>query len=535
VQNFPDNTIYELDNLDVLRGMNSETVDLIATDPPFNTKRNRAGSAGFYVDNWKWGDTGILPDQWKWNEVHPKWLEAVKDDNPAVHQAIESARMCHDDGLAAYLCFMSVRLLEMHRILKPAGSLFLHCDPTASHYLKIVMDAIFRRKNFRNEIVWKRNTANNSVRKKYGAIADYLLFYTKGDRYTWNQQYGERSESAQNEYRHTDNDGRLYRTHDLTAPGRDPARMFRWQGTIPYRNWAHSRETLEAMLSRGVIWLRDDGTVSASRGHKIYLDESAGAKLQSIWTDIEKTGTSKGRTGSPDEKPCPLYERIIAGSSNENDLVLDPFCGCATTLIAARNLKRRWVGIDRRKDARWHVVTRLAGMDKKERERLENFAIDPGWLGKQMAQYEAHYQKTPPVRTDEGATASSPLEHVFPVTEEHTLRHKDMLKILADKFGVKCWGCGFAPPDDRYLHLDHITPKSEGGSNDLDNRALLCGPCNNKKSNKLTLTGLWKANKKDGHMREPNPIDLAAAQRWTRQELLTRIRTANHQLNLEGR
>ena len=153
-QNFPDNTLYELDNLDVLRGMNSETVDLIATDPPFNTKRNRSGTAGFYVDNWKWGDTGRLPDQWKWNEVHPKWLEEIKDDSPALFQVIEAARECHDDGIAAFLCFLSVRLLEMHRVLKPTGSIYLHCDHTANAYIRMCMDAIFGHRNFRNEIVW---------------------------------------------------------------------------------------------------------------------------------------------------------------------------------------------------------------------------------------------------------------------------------------------------------------------------------------------------------------------------------------------
>jgi len=464
--------------------MNSETVDLIATDPPFNTKRNRSGEAGHYVDNWKWGDTGILPDQWKWNEVHPKWLEEIFDDNLALYHVIDATRTCHGEDIAAFLCFLSVRLLEMHRVLKPTGSIYLHCDHTANSYIRMCMDAIFGKKQFQNEIIWCYKRMANGRQRMFNKTHDTIFWYTKGDSWAFNVD-----------------DVRLpYAESSLDRSGYAKSSL---GGGAP---------------SSGVCELNSTG------------------RFPEDWWDIPIIRPNAGeRTGSPDQKPLELYERIIKASSNEGDLVLDPFCGCATTLIAARNLKRRWVGIDRRPDARWHVVTRLAGMDKKERERLENFAIDPGWLGKQMAQYEAHYQKTPPVRTDEGATASSPLEHVFPVTEEHTLRHKDMLKILADKFGVKCWGCGFVPPDDRYLHLDHITPKSEGGSNDLDNRALLCGPCNNKKSNKLTLTGLWKANTKDSHMREPNPIDLAAAQRWTRQELLTRIRTANHQLNLEGR
>ena len=147
-QNFPDNTVYELDNLDVLRGMNSETVDLIATDPPFNTKRNRSGSAGFYVDKWKWGDEGKLPDQWACNEVHPIWLEEIKDQNPALYEVIEAAAACHGDDIAAFLCFLSVRLLEMNRVLKPTGSLYLHCDHTANAYIRMALDAIFGAKNF---------------------------------------------------------------------------------------------------------------------------------------------------------------------------------------------------------------------------------------------------------------------------------------------------------------------------------------------------------------------------------------------------
>ena len=148
-QNFPDNILYEMDNLAVLRGMNSATVDLIATDPPFNTKRNRAGTAGFYVDNWRWGDTGILPDQWRWNEVHPVWLEQIRDENRALFEVIETTAHSHGDDIAAFLCFLSVRLLEMRRVLKPTGSIYLHCDHAANGYIRMAMDAILGHRNFR--------------------------------------------------------------------------------------------------------------------------------------------------------------------------------------------------------------------------------------------------------------------------------------------------------------------------------------------------------------------------------------------------
>ena len=169
-QNFPDNILYEMDNLAVLRGMNSATVDLIATDPPFNTKRNRAGTAGFYVDNWRWGDTGILPDQWRWNEVHPVWLEQIRDENQALFEVIETTAHSHGDDIAAFLCFLSVRLLEMRRVLKPTGSIYLHCDHAANGYIRMAMDAIFGAKNFQNEMVWYYSGGGAS-KKRWAAQA----------------------------------------------------------------------------------------------------------------------------------------------------------------------------------------------------------------------------------------------------------------------------------------------------------------------------------------------------------------------------
>ena len=169
------NTLYEMDNLEVLRGINSNSIDLIATDPPFNTKRNRSGTAGFYVDKWKYGDTDKLPDQWKWNEVHPKWLETIQDGHPALYQVIESTKVVQGEDTAAFLCFLSVRLLEMHRILKDTGSIYLHCDPTASHYIKMCMDAIFGKKNFRNEIVWAYTGPGSPGMKQFNRKHDTIF------------------------------------------------------------------------------------------------------------------------------------------------------------------------------------------------------------------------------------------------------------------------------------------------------------------------------------------------------------------------
>lgn len=242
--------------------------------------------------------------------------------------------------------------------------------------------------------------------------------------------------------------------------------------------------------------------------------------------------SKRERTGSPDQKPLKLYERIIKASSNEGDLVLDPFCGCATTIIAAENLNRRWIGIDRRKDARYHIITRLMGISPEERERLEKYAIDKEWLDKQTRRYEMHYQTEPPTRTDQNEQTPPELAHVYPIETQYQLRHAEMHDILVNQFGLKCWGCNFIPPDKRYLHLDHIIPKTDGGTNDIDNRALLCQPCNTKKSNTMSLNALRRQNKREGYMQSNAPIDLQAALAWTRNYLIQSIRETPYQIKI---
>ena len=500
-QNFPDNTLYEMDNLDVLRGMNSETVDLIATDPPFNIKRNRSGTAGHYVDNWKWGDTGVLPDQWKWNEVHPKWLEEIKDNHTSLYHAIDAARHCQGEDTAAFLCFLSVRLIEMHRILKSTGSIYLHCDPTASHYIKLCMDAIFGKKNFRNEIVWRKyGGRKNNATRKFSTQQDSIFFYAKKEKESYfSPFYVPISEKEiEKEYKYIDDDGRRYR------------------------------------LSRGRRYQQ------TGIQKRIYLDEQPGAAVGSLWVEdgLQLNTSSNERTGSPDQKPVVLYERIIEASSKEGDLVLDPFCGCATTIIAANNLKRRWVGIDRRVDARFHIITRLMKFDHKARDALLNRHPNDedlkNYLDEQTEKRGIHYYQTePPTRTDQDTHTTPELSHVYQHHLEPLHSHAEMHQILVNQFGFKCWGCNFVPPDKRYLHLDHIIPKSDGGTNDIDNRALLCQPCNSKKSNTMSLNALRRQNKKEGYT-QPNPeIDLQNALAWTRNYLIQTIRETPYQLKLD--
>ena len=393
-QNFKDNTLYEMDNLIVLRGMNSETVDLIATDPPFNIKRNRSDTAGFYVDNWKWGDTDILPDQWKWNEVHPKWLEEIKDEHHALYQVIDSTKLVQGEDTAAFLCFISVRLLEMHRILKSTGSIYLHCDPTASYYIKACMDAIFGKNNFRNEIVWFKGYRGTPRKRQYQQEHETLFLYSKTDSYTWNNVFGEYKDKKMKRYNKTDEEGRKY-----------------------------------ALIKRR----RANGEVYYGRTYPK-------GKLQGDVIEVATLGsTASERTSSPDQKPLKLYKYLIEASSKKDELVLDPFCGCATTIIAAADLKRRWIGIDRRRDARYYIVTRLMGVKRKDRESFEQYRLDSEWLDKQMQRYEMYYQTEPPTRTDNGEHQLTELPQVYTVAEpENPLTHAEMKETLIEEFGMQC-------------------------------------------------------------------------------------------------
>ncbi|MHB1318162.1 MAG: site-specific DNA-methyltransferase, partial [Anaerolineae bacterium] len=249
------------------------------------------------------------------------------------------------NDMAAYLVMMAVRLIELHRVLKPTGSLYLHCDSTASHYLKVVMDSIFGKERFLNEIVWKRTTAHNDP-QRYGRIGDRLLFYSRSDTKTFNALPGEYSEAQLRRYKYRDDRG-PFKAENLTAPHYSPTRTFEWRGTHPGtdRQWRYGLDELERLYSEGRILLARSGAPRKD-GFKEYLHDNQGPALQDIWTDIALAPTSGERLGFPTQKPLALLERIIQASSNPGDVVLDPFCGCGTTVCAAQKLGRQWIGID---------------------------------------------------------------------------------------------------------------------------------------------------------------------------------------------
>lgn len=480
VPNFENRTLFHGDNLSFLRAINSECVDLIATDPPFNKGRD------FHATPDSLAAGAKFQDRWSWErDVHQEWVDQITDDHPRLMEAIESARYAHSDGMGAFMCFMAVRLLAMRRVLKPTGSIYLHCDPTASHYLKAVMDAIFGWRNFKNQITWQRSDSHNTARR-YANIADVLLYYTKTSKFCWHQQYQPHGDAQLSRFRHKDGDGRAYKLENLTASRLDSSSgKFEWRGVTPppSRGWGYRLEQLEEWWKEGRIQTKKDG-LPRMDGLKVYLDESPGKPSTNIWTDIPRIGnTASERTGYPTQKLLALYERVIKASSNEGDIVLDPFAGCATTCVAAERLGRQWVGIDIWDKAHATVVDRLRST--------------AGLFGK------VHYVTEPPERTDDGETAAPFLRVKQRVKEPDgpSWSRAEMYKHLLEQKGPYCQGCDRAFDDPRYLELDHNIPRSDGGINHITNRILLCGPCNKLKSNIYTLTGLRRENKKRGYMK----------------------------------
>ena len=342
--------LYFGDNLTILRQhLPAESVDLVYLDPPFNSKRGY--NLFFKAPTGQISDAQItaFDDTWQWGEqAEREFLDLLRQPNTDVAELIDSfRRFLKENDMMAYLTMMASRLLELHRVLKPTGSLYLHCDPTASHYLKILLDAVFGKTNYRTEISWKRSAAHSDGkqgRKQYGNIRDILFFYTKSDEWTWNQQYTPYNEEyVRKMYRYVEPEtGRVYRLDNLTGPGGASKGNPSYEVMGVTRHWRYSQENMAKLIEEGRIVQVKPGAVPS---YKRYLDEMPGVALQNDWTDISPP-SGKEFLGYPTQKPLALLERIIATSSNPGDVVLDPFCGCGTAVHAAQKLGRDWVGID---------------------------------------------------------------------------------------------------------------------------------------------------------------------------------------------
>lgn len=345
-----ENNLFYGDNLPILREyLANESIDLIYLDPPFNSNRNY--NVLFREESGQEAEAQItaFEDTWHWNQAAEKTYNDLVTLAPEeVSRMVGALReFIGPNQMLAYLVMMAARLVELHRVLKPTGSLYLHCDPTASHYLKIVLDTIFGPERFGNEVIWQRTAVKGDVRRKFGSVHDVLLRYTKSGHDTFNSVFGEQDEDYHARFKFDDNDGRgPYQSAPLDSPNPRPNLTYPYKGFPPPTNgWRVNKALMELLDAEGRLIFP---TTPAGRiRRKVYLKEQGGPKITDVWTDIPPLqAVSAERLGYPTQKPLALLERVILSSSNPGDVVLDPFCGCGTTIAAAQKLGRRWVGID---------------------------------------------------------------------------------------------------------------------------------------------------------------------------------------------
>ena len=477
--NFANRTIWTGDNLPIMRGLNSESVDLVYLDPPFNSNKDYAAPVGSKAAG------AAFKDTWTLSDLDVAWAGYIADEHPAVAYSLSGAGMVHGKGMQSYLTMMAVRLLELWRVLKPTGSIYLHCDPTASHYLKQLLDAIFGKDNFCNEIVWRRTGSHNHS-NRFGPIHDVLLFYTRSTAYKHRPVFTPYLRGhVDTFFKKQDRVGR-YWTNSIHGSGtRNGASGLPWHGFDPTaagRHWAVPRdlvaafgidpdlpqhEKLDALYEIGLIDLPENGGLPTYRQ---YLHRSGGQLLQDIWAFQPHTKNTlhesdsaidedvrwipprdkKERTGYPTQKPLGLLNRIIMSSSDPGDVVLDPFAGCATACVAAEKLDRQWVGID--------LSSKAAELVN---ERLRSEMGDLFHYGLVTSRIDV------PQRTD----IDSPKDYR---THKHV--------IYGEQEG-HCVGCR-VHFEFRHLTVDHIVPRKRGGTGHKDNLQLLCGYCNSVKGDR---------------------------------------------------
>ena len=475
--------LFIADNIHLLQALDNDTIDLVVTDPPFGKGRTFTSDglkpaltteerqeeteqmAAWGIQNqeeareagveWPSNGEASYDDIWSWQDVHEKFAVRLEVAYPTVAGLINTVRSVHSDGHAAYLSYMAVRLIEIKRVLKTTGSIYLHCDNTAGHYLKLLMDAVFGRENFRNEIAWRKYGGRKSnAKRKYPTQQDTILFYGKTADAYFSPIYEPISEQEiERKYKHVDEKGRRYR----------------------------------------LAWGRQYQTKGVQR--KIYLDDQPGAMIGSLWSErgLQLNTSATERTGYPTQKPVSLAERMIQASSNPGDVVLDPFAGCAYVPVAAEGLGRQWIACD--------ISVRAMTVVKRQFSKFR-YSVDGGpVIVKQKeidqgiftaladAQVSICGPNQLPDRSDEDPAPPPPLVLEEPDYDGQLFKRKEMLELLLRESGWMAWCCGFAVrrPDGSIMEttgnfeLDHLDPKTVGGADYIVNRAPLCKQCNTKK------------------------------------------------------
>ena len=515
------NTVFICDNLPFLRALPTESIDLVSIDPPFGKNQNFEGDIrppltadelrierdlleswgvtdadSAYEAGLEWPDqsgrTAKFEEIWNFSRhVEAGWIEQLEHLNPGLHLLIQSNRYTHGNGTAAYIAFMAERMFELKRALKPAGSVYLHCDHDANAYLRQMMDAVFGKDNLRNEIIWHR-TAENLSRKKLRRASETIFHYSKSRSYAWNLQYQEHNpDYVSATYRQSDAGG-PYTTTSCTNNAYRPNMIYEFNGNT--RQWRYQKSTMEQYHRAGLLVFNKDGVPRLKK----YLKDSPGTMLTNVWSDIDVLASNaRERTGYPTQKPQSLARRIIEGASSPGDIVLDCFAGCATVAVAAQIANRRWIACDMSPRA-WTMMRRQfhkhpdLGMategeiapDPNDAELL----LAPQMLGK-IIRVRGPQDLPPPVpqnsqATMRGMSAPAPIKYRMRPYETH----QQIWQAFVDTWGPRCWYCGRETrADRRELHLDHIESNARDGSNDdCWNRALACAPCNSDKADRLT-------------------------------------------------
>ena len=431
-------TFCEGDNLEFLLRMPDACIDLIATDPPFKKDKKFQGIGE--------AEGAEFKDYWSWNsdeDVHPAYLAHVRQHWPALGEVIEAAYAAHSPSMAAFLAFMSVRLIEMHRVLKPTGSLYIHSDPTANAYMRLMLDSIFGRENFRNEIVWAY-TGPSNTRRWFPRKHDTLLYYSK--------------------------------SHDAEFHG-DAVR-------VPYA---------ESSVKRA----EHGGKPTAGMGFATRDINPIGKVPEDWWTDIAAMKSyRKERTGYPTQKPLALYRRMIEASSKKGDMVLDPFAGCATTCVAAEKAERQWIGIDLSSKARGITLDRLkkeCGAGTFWPNKVHMVAVTDL---KPLPKGVVAALSTP--QLPERAQRRIPRGYKPEDVRRYLAAREAVGMQKHTAVNIACQGCGHSPPRLDYQEVDHIIPQAKEGANAWNNFCLLCPPCNKRKAHKLTIDQLREAIRADG-------------------------------------
>ena len=450
-----------------MRGMADDSVDLIYLDPPFNSKHDYAAPIGTPSGGAEFKDT------WTLDDVDIEWWGDIADKYPAIYKVLEATKETAGKSMMSYLIYMAIRIIEMRRVLKDTGSLYLHCDPTASHYLKLVLDAVFGAAGYNNEVVWKRTSSHNRA-KRWGPTHDTIFYYSKGENKTWNRVLQPLDQAyVDSAYVNEDEHGR-WSSVNLTGPGARTGDSGQpWRGidfTSRGRHWEpppdrslpewfkYPEHWSQMPVRKRLDVLDEQGLIYWSRGgkglprFKKYLLASSGAPVQDVITDINPVSSrGKERTGYPTQKPLVLLERIINTSSNEGDVVLDPFCGCATACHAAERLNRKWIGIDVSEKAAQLVQMRI--------------------------------------NQDITVAGAGGVIHRRDIPQQGGVRTKNIKHILYGMQEGRCNGC-CDHHDFKNFEVDHIIPRVKGGQDIDENLQLLCGHCNRVKGGRLTMAEL---------------------------------------------